>query len=86
MNVANTGLLSEMVAHVDDVTRSDIRSWTAEVRAAEWFSESDVLEQFPGAVDRGDGDWRFTLARSGLVIDAKIRFRNSQFIIRKVSQ
>jgi mRNA-degrading endonuclease HigB of HigAB toxin-antitoxin module len=51
-----------------------LRSWCAEVVHAHWRRPEDVINQFPNACARPEGDFFFPVGASGYSVRLKIAF------------
>jgi hypothetical protein len=83
MRLAGKPLLWSYIGNATVGQKADITSWVAEVEAAQWLCSADVQSQFPNARPSGD-IWQFALVPSGVVIVARLLFRNDQAIVRDV--
>lgn len=84
MKLAGTNLLRSYSASANAQQQTDVKCWTAEVAAAQWRCSADVQAHFPSATATGD-IWNFPLVPSGVVIVARLLFRNDQAIVRSIT-
>lgn len=63
-----------------------LRSWCIEVVNAHWRSSNDVVNQFPNAHVRPEGDFLFPIGDSGYSVQLQIAFAQGVALILNMQQ
>ena len=77
MLIANRVAITRTFRHVPQAAEAWLRTWLRKAQAASWYSDADVLQDYPAAFCDGSGVARFPFIPGAQALEVYVDYRSS---------